>query len=210
MKSKYNILFSNTDNYKIIKFENNIYNLKETNANIDNKSSYTKLLSLLLLIIIFKIQIFKIDKKGLHLIDSKKEEIITKEKWHKEFWNTTFLKNEMHSYSLYDEFKFPFISLIIMKNEGQEQNLIEIINQIKNISYNNNFTNFEIILDLKKGNRKEKKLIEKELKQFKKDIILNIYNEKTNKDNYYSSSLINSIRGLFTIFVKHYNLFLNK
>ena len=207
MNNKYKILFSSTDNYRTIKLNNGVYNLKEKNVNQNNRFSFTKLCAILLLIIIIKVQIFKIGKEyknELLLVDSKKEINFRKENFSKEFWNKTFIKNEMHFYSLYNEFKFPFVSLIFMKNEGNECDLIQIINQIKNISYDN-FTNFEIILYLQNGNKKEKNLIERELKKFKKDITLKIYNEKNNKGNDYPSSLINGIKGLFTIFMNNLN-----
>ena len=201
MNNKYKILFSNTNNSTTLKFKYDIYDLKEKNDIVNNKFSFIKLCVILFLIIITKVKILKIDKKYKNevlLLDSLKKE------YPKEFWNTTFLKNEMHSYSLYDEFKFPFISLIFMKNEGNEFNLFQIIDQIKNISYDN-FTNIEIILYLKNGNKKEKHLIEREIKKFNKDYIFNIYIEKNDKKDCYSSSLINRIKGLFTIFMNNHN-----
>ena len=49
------------------------------------------------------------------------------------FWNYTYLENEMHNYSLYNEFKNPKISLILIFkdiNENEEYNIINLINFI--------------------------------------------------------------------------------
>ena len=91
------------------------------------------------------------------------------------FWNYTFLKNEMHNYSLYNEFSNPKISLIIINkyhNENEEFNIIEKIKFI----ISQNFTNLEILLFLKKGN-KFFYHIENELQNLIKNNILKLYNQ---------------------------------
>jgi len=119
------------------------------------------------------------------------------------FWNYTFLKNEMHNYSLYNEFSNPKISLIIIikyHNENEEFNIIEKINFI----ISQNFTNLEILLFLKKGN-KFFYHIEYELQNLIKNNILKLYNQSDSRKQDYTNA-INNIKGTYTIFLKYLNL----
>jgi len=119
------------------------------------------------------------------------------------FWNYTYLKNEMHNYSLYNEFNNPKISLILIikdNNENEENNIIDQINFI----ISQNFINMEILLFLKYDN-KYYYLIEKEFHNLIKDKILKIYNQSDNNKQTYTNS-INIIKGTYTIFINKLNL----
>ena len=119
------------------------------------------------------------------------------------FWNYTYLKNEMHNYSLYNEFNNPKISLILIikdNNENEENNIIDQINFI----ISQNFINMEILLFLKYDN-KYYYLIEKEFHNLIKDKILKIYNQSDNNKQTYTNSL-NIIKGTYTIFINKLNL----
>lgn len=74
---------------------------------------------------------------------TKKEEI----KFNKDYtWKIANLKNEMHNYSLYNIFKLPKISLILINNNNNLRlNEKDTIKQLENIWYNNEI-NIEIII----------------------------------------------------------------
>ena len=119
------------------------------------------------------------------------------------FWNYTYLKNEMHNYSLYNEFNNPKLSLILIikdNNENEENNIIDQINFI----ISQNFINMEILLFLKYDN-KFYYLIETEFQNLIKDKILKIYNQSDNNKQTYTNS-IDIIKGTYTIFINKLNL----
>ena len=88
--------------------------------------------------------------------------------------NFTFIKNEMHSYGLYNIFKNPKISLILMNNEKLKKNKYKILNFIKNLTLQN-ISDIEIILYTDYENKTDFNLYTKELKILMKNNIFNIY-----------------------------------
>ncbi len=139
--NNYKILILKNDISKKLRLENSLNYLKYKSHPTQNiNSSYVKLCFLLLLMILIRFHNFK--SKKLNLVKENKVELNQQQK---KFWNTTFLKNEMHSYGLYNFFKFPFISLILMLNMNSQENIIPISKIIKNITHDNSI-NIEIIL----------------------------------------------------------------
>ena len=108
-----------------------------------------KLLAIFILILQIKFLVNKNEKLDIFKNDNEKifkNKLTKNDKSHpKLFFNTTFLKNELHSYGLYKVFKFPFISLILTVKEKDSCNIIQLIKQIKYIT-TQNFTNIEILL----------------------------------------------------------------
>ena len=147
--NNYKILILNNDISKKLGLENNINYLKYNSRSSQNlNASYVKLFFLLLMILI---GLHNFEAKKLNLVKENKIELNQQRKKInnlselKKLFNPTFLKNEMHSYGLYNIFKFPFISLIFMLNMSSHENIIPVFTLIKNITYNNSI-NIEIIL----------------------------------------------------------------
>ena len=210
--NNYKILILNNDISKKLRLENNLNYLKYNSRSIQNiNSSYVKLCFLLLLMILIGFHNSK--SKKLNLVKENKIELDQHQKKisnileQKKFWNTTFLKNEMHSYGLYNFFKFPFISLILMLNMNSQENIIPISKLIKNITKDNSI-NIEIILYFQKGESKGYNMIKRECKHLIKSNILKIYYEKNNIANVYSS-LVNMVKGLYIIFINNLALLKN-
>ena len=210
MNNNYKILKTNYDKSKIFKIDNIKY-LKEKN-NLINKAnfSFIKIVVVLLLFTIIKFKITYPSKEnvikqyeiGQNTNPENKEnfDIIPNSK---NFWNSTFLKNEMHSYGLYNAFKSPKISIILMNMCNPRLHIYQIVNQIKNI-VSQNISNIEIILDIDNRQKKEYNIIARELGKLLKNDILRIYNKKKQiKEDY--SNIINLIKGFYAIFINDYN-----
>ena len=110
----------------------------------------------------------------------------------------------MHSYSLYNTFKYPHLSLILMNKGAPKTNIYQIYNFAKNMTLNN-FSEYEIILynnvDINDMNNKN----ERYLKKLIKNSILKIYSKKNElKDDL--SEIINLVRGFYTIVLNNINL----
>ena len=208
--NNYKILILKNDISKKLRLENSLNYLKYKSHPTQNiNSSYVKLCFLLLLMILIRFHNFK--SKKLNLVNENKVELNQQQKKklsnileQKKFWNTTFLKNEMHSYGLYNFFKFPFISLILMLNMNSQENIIPISKIIQNITHDNSI-NIEIILYFQKEERKEYNMIKKEFKHLIKSNILKIYYAKNNIANVYSS-LVNLVKGIYIIFINNITL----
>ena len=200
MNNKYKLLSIDNYNSKKIKLAYDIKNLKFITHNIFKYNE--KLFTIIILILLFKFKLFK--DKGLSNFN-KNNGIQNNVSFHKKFFNTTFLKNEMHSYGLYKIFKIPFISLIFRINNNNNRNIIQTIKQIRFI-ISQNFTNLEILLFIEKLKIKNYIFIKKELKKPIKDKILQIFNIKNNTNNFYSFA-INLVKGLYTIFLDELNLY---
>ena len=177
------------------------------NSTINSRNLVNNKLLFLILLIILKQLIIKIkiiDKiiKRNKQENKKKEEINFNTVF---FWNSTYLKNEMHSYSLYNVFKSPLISLILIENNSLRLHDLSTIKKIENIS-SNYLTNIEIILVIKKSNAREVNLIKKSLPKFilEKNILLFYYYDVEPKEIY--TNLINIIRAKYTIFINNFNI----
>ena len=201
----YTILSPNhylTNNFK---FEN-IYN-KQENNNYINKSSngYIKLLVVLLLIIIISLEINHADNLEKYefeqFSDGEKKDNIFVNFRKNIFWNYTFLKNEMHYYELYNILRIPKISLIILNDEKVEKDINEIQTLLMPL-FSQNFTNIEIILNLK--NKKDCNYIEqnKELHSYINHGMLKI-EKKTNNIKDCFANLINLSKGIYTVFINN-------
>ena len=106
----------------------------------------------------------------------------------------------MHTYELYKTFKHPFFSLVFILNNT---NVYRIINKIKCIN-SQNFKNIEILLYIKKLEKKNRKLILNEFPNLVMDNALKVYNQKSQPIEFYYS-LINLVKGLYTIFLYNIN-----
>ena len=213
MKNNYKFLIVNNDNLKNFKLDNK--NLNRDNFYSINKTTIycIKFIFIILLMFIIKSNIYKIyykNTKNKHII--KQEKSIDKKKFIfnklrcDRFWNYTALKNEMHSYGLYNAFKFPQLSIIIMNNEKIKQDKSKIINYFKSIDFQN-FLNCEIFLYVEKDRKKIEYLFNNEIKKIKQKDILKIYKQRNDiKEDFYN--LINLAKGLYTIFINNFN-FLN-
>ena len=203
--NNYKILVINNDKFKNLKSDNKIV-IKENNFIIYKKyEPYLKFIAVLLLFIIIKYKIKKLvynkdfptNKNDTNIKKLEKDYI---------FWNYTLLKNEMHSYGLYNSFKLPQISIIAM-NDNISKDKDEIIKTIKSINHLN-YSNVQIILSLKKVKRNSFFYSNKDIKKLKKEGILKIYEQKRNiKEDFYN--LINLSKGLYTIFINSTNLLKN-
>jgi len=87
----------------------------------------------------------------------------------------------MHSYSLYNTFKKPQFSLILMFNEKQKNSINKIWSFIKNM-ISKNFSDFEIVLyNMEKKDKYN--LYEKQMNNFIKNNILKIYSKQNKKNS---------------------------
>ena len=204
MNNKYKIILPNK-NYLIgIKFFYDIDIFKNGSLNIFIYSIKFLFIFLLILQIKFleneKLPAFKNNTKKI--IQSN----ITKNNKSrpKLFFNTTFLKNELHSYGLYKVFKCPFISIILIVKEKIHFNIIQLMNQIKYIT-SQNFSNIEILIYIEKLQRKNYILLLTEFQNLINENILHIYNKNNNSSNCYCST-INLVKGLYIIFIENVNL----
>lgn len=201
MKYNYKLLIIDNNQFKYFKFDyiNNI------NYFIRLNFKYIKLIIVLFLITAIKFQINKfIESNELekHEIDNIQSDLnIFKPDI---FWNYTYLKNEMHSYSLYNAFKSPKISLILMKDKIPQSNMTLFFDNIKSIT-SQNFTNLEIIFCL--NNKKEGKYIfeNEELDILLKEKIIRFF-YKTNNIKEDFSNLINLINGYYAFFIFNMNI----
>ena len=110
----------------------------------------------------------------------------------------------MHAYELYNAFKFPKISLILMNYENHQPNIYKIKDYIK-IFVSQKFTNVEIILCLFQKNKKDYNSFTKEFENLMKKDVLKVYLKTGDiKEDY--SNIINLIKGSYTIFINDNNL----
>ena len=113
------------------------------------------------------------------------------------FWNYTGLKNEMHSYKLYNTFSVPQISLVLMI-KGKSYNISDIITHLKNIYSTDNIT-FEIILYIQYLKKKNYFKLKHMLCTFIKNTSIIIYNKKKFINQIFND-IINNIRGTYIFF----------
>ena len=203
------------NNYKIIflyydKLKNNNSNNKiiiNSNNNLLNELTILlfKIFIIIVLIVIFNhqnkntLQNNKIKSAQSKEIQNSNKILKNEEKsQRKPFWNNTLVKNEMHSYSLYNTFKKPQFSLILMNNGKPKNSINKIGSFIKNMM-SKNFSDFEIVLyNMEKEDTYN--LYEKQRNNLIKNNILKIYT-KQNKNNADLTQLIYFISGYYTIFI---------
>ena len=214
MINNYKILITNHDKYKNIKLNNINVSKDNNNTSILIHFTYIKLIVVLLLLFFVKLKLNHLSKS--YDLESYEIDKITNDENQENaqiklrrniFWNFTFLKNEMHSYELYNTFKFPQISLILMNNEKPQQNIYKIINYIK-ILVSQNLTNIEIILCIFRKNKNDYNSITKELNKLIKNDVLKVYLKIGDIEEDYSN-IINLIKGSYTIFINNNNLIEN-
>ena len=157
----------------------------------------------LLFLLIFQIVV---SYKKIQLESTNRKNLNLNNPVSKYWYNLTFLKNEMHSYSLYNEFKIPKISLVLMHDKNK-QNIYKTIKRIKQISSKNN-SNIEIILFLENENKTVFNLTNNEFKNDIKDGMLKIYESENDIEKDYSN-IINIIKGSYTIFINNIKLLKN-
>ena len=198
--NNYKILIKNHDAITSLRIGNYLSNIKSYDFIISKINySFIKTTFVILLLITIRIQInlYKKLNKPQRKIEAKKENPAM-------FYNLTFLKNEMKTYSLYNAFKFPQISLILMTNEYPKVNPLQLTDKIKSI-FSQNYKNIEIILYLHKENKREYNIIKHSFRKQLHDKSLKIYNKKGDlKEIFYN--LINLITGLYTIFIQKLDL----
>ena len=211
MKNNYRILIINNDNLKNFKIDNkNIYKDKYFFIN-RTAIFYAKLIIVILLLFIMKSKLHKLyfDNNNIKQSIKQEKDVDKKNRQNKnygpnKFWNYTFLKNEMHYYGLYNSFKFPLLTIIIMNNEKTKQDKFKLINYIKSINFHN-FINAEIIFYIEKDKKKIEYLFINQFKKIKQKDVLKIYKQKNNiKEDYYN--LINLSKGLYTMFINNFTL----
>ena len=198
--NNYKILIKNNDVITNLRIGNYLSNLNTNNFIINKKNySFIKITFVLLLFFAFRIKTNFYSKlnKSAQKLEEKKENPAM-------FYNCTFLKNEMHTYSLYDTFKFPQISLILMSNEFSKINSLHLIDQIKYI-FSQDYKNIEIILYLHHENKREYNIIKHSLRKHLHDKSLKIYNKKGDLKEIFFN-LINLVTGLYTIFINSLDL----
>jgi lipopolysaccharide biosynthesis glycosyltransferase len=199
--NNYKILNRNDEKFKNIKLNNINYN---NNTNDNANILITKLIFLFLLIVSFNYRISIINR--LNALEYK--EIFEEEESNiygndlkqrkNDFWNITLIKNEMNYYSLYNQFKFPQISFLLMNNNNRKY-FMETINHIKKLT-SQNFSSIEIIFHTEKMNKNDLRKINNEFKTLIKSNTLKLYIKKENISDSYSS-LINLSKGLYTVFI---------
>ena len=127
---------------------------------------------------------------------------------HAYFWNNTYLKNEMHSYSLYYKFNFPHISLILINDNNLRLYELDTIHLIENI-YSQNIANIEIKLIIKNNKARDYNLIKKRFKKLIERKNNSMHLTSKNKLKITLTNVINLIRGTYTIFINHINILKN-
>ena len=202
MKFNYKILILNNDKSKNLKFNNYTYH------NFNNDKINYLFIKLIIIFVFFVTFNYKINSIT-NLVALENQEIYEEEESNSEgtpihqrksdFWNITLLKNEMHYYSLYPQFKFPQISFIITNFDNNKKNFLEIIARIKHL-ISQNFSNIEIILHMQKINKFEAKNFNNQFKNLINDKTIKLYIKKENISQSYSS-LINLAKGLYTVFI---------
>ena len=211
MKNNYRILITNNEKERHSKPNRNLFNFQYNNS-YNNKTNdfFYKLIIINFLIIILISRIAKI-KKITELeqqeINEENQPINEIHQKASDFWNCTFLKNEMHYYRLYEKFKFPQITLILMDYKNHKEELFQIINHIKNIT-SQNFVNIEILLCIQKMKKSDYNIIRNKLIELIDNNVVQIYNEDGNMKNTYTN-LINLIKGEYTIFINNLSLLNN-
>ena len=199
--NNYKILIRNDEKYKYIKFNNINYN---NNTNDNANILITKLIFLLLLIVSFNYRISIINRLNAleyqEIFEEEESNIYGNDlKQRKnDFWNITLIKNEMNYYSLYNQFKFPQISFLLMNNNNRKY-FMETINHIKKLT-SQNFSSIEIIFHAEKMKKNDLRKINNEFKTLIKSNTLKLYIKKENISGSYSS-LINLSKGLYTTFI---------
>ena len=134
---------------------------------------------------------------------TKKEEI----KFNKDYtWKIANLKNEMHNYSLYNIFKLPKISLILINNNNNLRlNEKDTIKQLENILYNNEI-NIEIIIVIQNNDERINNLIKNSIpKNIMENNYLKLYKTNITVQETFTN-LINIIQGTYIIFIQKYDI----
>ena len=206
----HNLFINKNDKYKY-KFllkDNNVDYFNIGNNNVKHLNNpFIKLIIILLLYIIIELEIYnyhelnEIEEKEDYYINDENKQKIEKRLITHDFFNITFLKNEMHYYSLYNIFKYPKISLVLLFQKNSYKDIFDITAQINNI-IDKNFSNFEIILYCQNLKGNDYKYISKKYKKIINNKILSVYNKKDEIHNIYSK-IIYSINGLYTIFINN-------
>ena len=114
----------------------------------------------------------------------------------------------MHRYSLYNEFKFPQISLILINDFNLRLNELDTIHLIENI-YSQKIVNIEIKLIIRSNKARDYNLIKKRFKKLFGDKNISILITNKNKFKIALTNIINLIRGTYTIFINHINILKN-
>lgn len=199
--------------YKFLLLDKNYYNIEGDNSIFTCLNYFiTKVFAILLLIIIINFENYNYhefndtDEKDneLNFLKIGERQKLERSLLTHDFFNITYLQNEMHYYGLYHIFKKPKLSLIFMFQDNSHYDFLQIIKQL-NIIKSYNFSNYEIILYFPNLKKNEYKMIKNEYKNFIKEKVLNIYNNIVNLNEIYSI-IINSIRSIFTIFLNDIKL----
>ena len=200
MKNNYKILIGNYDKSK--KFNNYFYNYSLN----DN---YNFLIAKFIFVFVLFAGIFYRLNIMLNIIALENQEIFEEEesntKGHvikqrkSDYWNITLVKNEMHYYSLYNQFKIPQFSFVLLDNDNNDTNFIETLDNINRL-ISQNFSFIEIILHRQKIKKNEYKNLYRQFKELLKDNTIKLYVKSENISGLYSSC-INLSKGVYTIFI---------
>ena len=212
MNNNYKIVFSFYDKLKNNNFNNKI-TIKYNNNKLFNEISilFLKLLITILLIVIFQhqnnstLKLNEIQTTQFNNASTCNETLKNKiESKRKPFWNNTLVKNEMHSYSLYNTFKNPQLSLLLIINEKTKINMNKIEYFIKNTTSKYS-QDFEVVIYNNVEKMDITKLYEKQMNNYIKNNILKFYTT-LNKINDDFAQLIYLINGYYTIYINNINL----
>ena len=158
-----------------------------------NKSNFIKLILLLLLYFLYTSHFFTYKIKEQNIVENEEKYLDIQSVLNYTF-NSTYIKNEMGTYGLYNIYKVPQISLIltnfdILRIEDEKK----LTNGIRFIT-EQNYKNIEVIIYITNITKKEfKKFKEKYKNIFPRKTFKFIFRENENEVNY--SDLINELKG---------------
>jgi lipopolysaccharide biosynthesis glycosyltransferase len=206
--NNYKILDINNDNQKKYKFNNLSLNYNNNDGfAVKLNLIFIKLLFILLLTL-FKFKDYELEDFDKDIKDELEQNNILNFLKSHDFWNYTCVKNEMHYYSLYNQFKFPKLSLIIIMNKISENDISEFINSIQNKTSSYSIY-FEIIIYFPNKKRKDDIYqITKNYKNLMKQKKLKVFEGKNDNISDFSN-IINIIKSHYTIFLNNTKLLKN-
>ena len=198
-QNKYKFFHGNSNNYE--------YESKNMEKYIHSNLFNMKFIYIVLLLIIIRLQISIINNKGIYIDEKENEdqinqEFISKVKY-KKYFNVTVIKNQMHHYKLYNVFKKPQVSIVLINNENNSKNLKLTRDTIRNLT-SRNISHSEILLCIDSKEKIAIKYIKNEFKNILKSKLLNLYEINDNKKKEYED-IINKINGIYTIFIDDIN-----
>ena len=167
-----------------------------------NKSNFIKLILLLLLYFLYTSHFFTYKIKEQNIVENEEKYLDIQSALNYTF-NSTYIKNEMGTYGLYNIYKVPQISLILTNFDILKIDEKKLTNGIRFIT-EQKYKNIEVIIYITNITKKEfKKFKEKYKNIFPRKTFKFIFRENENEVNY--SDLINELKGRYSIFINDLN-----